>query len=71
MRKPNTIGLGEYELMDLISEVNERFENTDRFEVIDDNGRAYVKGGIYGTPVRIDLSIQDDDKTLKVFITRR
>ena len=43
----------------------------DRFEVIDDTGRAYVKGSIYGTPVRIEQSYQDDGKTLKVFVEGR
>lgn len=40
----------------------------DRFEVIDDTGRAYVKGSIYGTPVSVELSLQDDGRTLKVFV---
>lgn len=40
----------------------------DRFEVIDETGRAYVKGSIYGTPVKVELSYQDDGRTLKVFI---
>lgn len=40
----------------------------DRIEVIDDSGRAYVNGSIYGTPVKIELSLQDDGKTLKVFV---
>lgn len=43
----------------------------DRFEVIDNDGRSYVKGSIYGTPVSIELSYQDDGKTLKVFVTDR
>lgn len=34
-----------------------------RFEVIDKNGRAYTKHG-----VQIELSFQDDGRTLKVFI---
>jgi hypothetical protein len=46
-----------------------RIEAVDRIEVIDDTGRAYVKGGIYGTPVKVELSYQDDGKTLKVFVT--
>lgn len=40
--------------------------NTDkvtRFEVIDKTGRAYTKHG-----VQVELSIQDDGRTLKVFI---
>lgn len=47
------------------------FSNVDRIEVIDDTGRAYVKGSMYGTPVTVDLSIQDDGKTLKVFVKNR
>ena len=35
-----------------------------RFEVIDDNGRLLVKYG-----VKVELSFQDDDRTLKVFLT--
>lgn len=36
-----------------------------RFEVIDDNGRMYVKKGEFD----LELSFQDDDRTVKVFIT--
>lgn len=43
-------------------------EDVDRFEVIDDTGRAYVKGSIYGTPVKVELSYQNDGRTLKVFV---
>lgn len=46
-------------------------QKVDRFEVIDDTGRAYVKGSIYGTPVKVELSYQDDNRTLKVFIQER
>lgn len=46
-------------------------EKVDRFEVIDETGRAYVKGSIYGTPVTVELSIQDEGRTLKVFIKER
>lgn len=42
-----------------------------RLEVIDSTGRAYVKGTIYGTPVSIELSLQDDGQTLKVFVTEK
>lgn len=45
-------------------------EKVDRFEVIDGNGRAYVRGSIYNLPFqKIDLSYQDDGRTLKVFLT--
>lgn len=43
----------------------------DRYEVIDDTGRAYVKGSIYGSPVKVQLSYQDDGRTLKVFVEQR
>lgn len=46
-------------------------DSVDRFEVIDDTGRAYVKGSIYGSPVSIELSYQDDGHTLKVFVTNQ
>lgn len=47
------------------------YKDVDRFEVIDDTGRAYVKGSMYGTPVKTELSLQDDDRTLKVFVSQR
>jgi len=45
-----------------------KIDKIDRFEVIDKTGRAYVKGSIYGTPVKVKLSLQDDGRTLKVFV---
>lgn len=48
--------------------LNKLIKSVDRFEVIDETGRAYVKGRIYGSPVKIELSLQDDGKTLKVFV---
>jgi len=44
-------------------------QRLDRIEVIDETGRVYVRGAIYGTPVDIELSYQDDGRTLKVFVT--
>jgi len=41
------------------------FEKVTRVEVIDANGRSYV---IYGVG-DILLSLQDDDRTLKIFLT--
>jgi hypothetical protein len=49
----------------------EQVRKVDRLEVIDETGRAYVKGSIYGSPVQIKLSFQDDNKTLKVFVDPR
>jgi hypothetical protein len=37
-----------------------------RFEVIDENGRVYVKNSLYNC--HLELSYQDDGRTLKVFI---
>jgi hypothetical protein len=37
-----------------------------RFEVIDENGRAYVRYG-----VSVELSLQDNDRTLKIFVQAR
>ena len=69
MLKPNTIGLGEYSSEDLAAELNDRFsKNTSRVEVIDHSGRVYVEGSIYGTPVFPELSIQDNGRTLKIFV---
>lgn len=51
--------------------VAERERNVDRFEVVDETGRAYVKGSIYGSPVTVELSYQDQGRTLKVFVRKR
>lgn len=51
-----------------MSNLAEIVQNVDRLEVIDETGRAYVKGSIYGTPIRLSLSLQDDGKTLKLFV---
>lgn len=37
-----------------------------RFEVITEEGRVYVRYG-----VNVDLSLQDDGRTLKVFLNER
>ena len=47
------------------------YSKVDRFEVIDNEGRAYAKGSIYGSPVKIKLSLQDDGRTLKVFVEEK
>lgn len=44
----------------------ERMKGVNRFEVIDDTGRAYTKCLKDGEKVK--YSLQDDDRTLKVFI---
>lgn len=36
-----------------------------RFEVIDETGRAYVRNDI-----KLSFSLQDDSKTLKIFIKK-
>ena len=55
----------------MTSNANLDISKVDRFEVIDDEGRAYVKGSIYGTPVGVELSLQDDGRTLKVFVYKK
>ncbi len=45
--------------------LNKDFESVDRVEVIDNNGRVYVKNSVE----RVWLSEQDDGRTLKVFVT--
>lgn len=44
-------------------------KNVTRFEVIDDKGRTYVK--YLDKDERIKYSLQDDDRTLKVFIDKQ
>lgn len=44
----------------------EAMKGVNRFEVIDDSGRAYVKYLKDGE--RVKFGLQDDDRTLKVFI---
>lgn len=42
-----------------------------RLEVIDNTGRAWVGGQPYDTlPLEIKASIQDDGRTLKLFVKR-
>jgi hypothetical protein len=45
---------------------NNNVDKVTRFEVIDDSGRVLVRYGI-----RIELHLQDDDRTLKVFLTSK
>ena len=46
----------------------QRMKRVNRFEVIDDKGRAYTK--YLKDDERIKYVLQDDDKTLKVFIDK-
>lgn len=39
-----------------------------RVEVIDENGRSYVN---WHPLNKVTISVQDDDKTLKIFIKRK
>lgn len=55
--------------LQILSKMEQDVTKVDRLEVIDGTGRAYVKGSIYGSPVSIELSYQDDGRTLKVFVT--
>lgn len=49
--------------------MNTSTEELSRIEVIDETGRAYVRGSIYNDPVKVELSVQDDGRTLKIFVT--
>jgi len=47
----------------------QKMKSVTRFEVIDDTGRAYVK--YRDKDEKIKYCLQDDDRTLKVFIDKR
>ena len=51
------------EALEEAARVAEDARKVTRFEVIDEGGRAYTRWG-----VKIDLSYQDDGRTLKVFV---
>lgn len=42
--------------------------NCTRVEVIDENGRSYVN---WNERNKVIISMQDDDRTIKIFISRR
>jgi len=44
--------------------MNKALDDVTRFEVIDENGRTYSR-----LQVEVELSYQDDGRTLKVFVT--
>lgn len=44
----------------------EKMKGVDRLEVIDENGRAYVRG--IGQVKRLKFQLQDDNCTLKIFV---
>ena len=44
----------------------EKMKAVDRMEVIDEDGRAYVRG--IGQVKRLKFELQDDDRTLKIFV---
>lgn len=48
-------------------EYNRAMQNVDRLEVIDENGRSYVK---YLKDQKPRYSLQDNNKTLKIFIDK-
>lgn len=43
-------------------------DKVDQLEVIDESGTVYAKGTAYGTPVQVEVYLEDDGKTLKVFV---
>jgi len=50
------------------SEIVAAYQKITRFEVIDQHGRSYVN--YMDARENISYSLQDDNRTLKVFITR-
>jgi hypothetical protein len=50
-----------------MSDKYQKMENVNRLEVIDENGRSYVK---YLKNQKVRYSLQDDDRTLKIFIDK-
>lgn len=49
---------------DWLAEQIRDFSNVDRVEVIDNDGRRYVKYNV----TDVQLSLQDDGRTLKLFV---
>ena len=45
--------------------MKEKLKTVTRFEVINENGRSYTKYGVKD----VELSFQDNNRTLKVFLT--
>lgn len=43
-------------------------DKINRIELINKNSRVFVRGSVYETPITVELSIQDDERTLKVFV---
>lgn len=57
-------------LMAVISDAsNQRFQKVNRVEVIDEKGRSYVN--YLHSYNKVTIQMQDDDRTLKVFITNK
>jgi len=57
----------------LIDKIRKRFQITNtlmvnRVEVIDENGRSYVN---WNSTNQVELQLQDDGKTLKIFIRKK
>ena len=59
--------------MDSDSAKDQSASEVTRFEVIDESGRAYVRSNVLlGSPgIKVELSYQDNGRTLKVFVSRR
>ena len=49
-------------------EINDMLSKCTRVEIIDQNGRAYVN---WHESNNVELSLQDDNRTLKIFIIRK
>lgn len=59
--------MNDHQILEAVVAVSEQKIN--RVEVIDDQGRSYVHHK--GKPLTVDLSIQDNGQTLKIFVNSR
>jgi len=68
--RTNTVGLGEYTNEDLLAELKERnlFSGVTRFEIVGFDERFVI---FWDDNAELDLSFQDDNRTLKVFVDER
>ena len=50
-----------------MNDLNDNFKKVTRVEVIDENGRSYMN---WERNNKVKVSLQDDDRTMKIFIYR-
>jgi len=62
--KPDTVEYRDKEISHIENKSYKQLDRVNRVEVIDENGRSYVKYDVK----KAEMSLQDKNKTLKVFI---